>query len=229
MKIFASIIGISGKMGKEIEKSALNSLIEIIGGIGKKDFQNLKKLLKKSNVAIDFSTPKILDEILNLAIKNKTPLVLGTTGYSKEDENKIKKASEKIPIFYSSNFSIGIALIREFSKISTKMLKNLSVDILEKHHISKKDSPSGTALSLANDIKKSINKDVNIHSMRTSNVSFEHSIFITNELESIEIKHLAHQRSVFASGAIKAAIFLHNKKSGLYSMKDLIGEIYEKN
>ena len=109
------------------------------------------------------------------------------------------------------------------------MLKNLKIDILEKKHISKKDSPSGTAKTLANDLKKAINKDVNIHSMRTSNVSFEHSIFLTNELESIEIKHSVHLRSVFASGAIKAATFLYNKKPGLYSMKDLIGEIYEKN
>ena len=111
MKIFASVIGISGKMGKEIKENALNSSIEIIGGVGRKDFQNLKKLFKKSKVVIDFSIPSVLDEILNIAIKTTTPLVLGTTGYSEKDFEKISNASKKIPIFYSSNFSIGIALI----------------------------------------------------------------------------------------------------------------------
>ena len=229
MKIFASVIGISGKMGKEIKKNALNSSIDIIGGVGRKDFQNLKKLLKKSKVAIDFSTPSTLDEILNIAIKTTTPLVLGTTGYKENDFKKISNASKKIPIFYSSNFSIGIALIREFSKLASKMLKNSDIDILEKHHISKKDSPSGTALTLADDIKKTINKDVNIHSIRAANIIGEHSIFFTNENESIEIKHSAHLRSVFANGAIQAAKFIYNKKPGLYSMKDLIGENYVEN
>ncbi|NGX29778.1 MAG: 4-hydroxy-tetrahydrodipicolinate reductase [Candidatus Anoxychlamydiales bacterium] len=229
MKIFASIIGISGKMGKEIKKSTLNSSIEIIGGVGRKDFQNLKKLLKKSKVAIDFSTPSVLDEILNIAIKTTTPLVLGTTGYSENDFEKITKTSKKIPIFYSSNFSIGIALIREFSKLASKMLKNSEIDIIEKHHISKKDKQSGTAITLANDIKKSINKAVKIHSIRTANIAFEHSIFFTNENESIEIKHSVHLRSVFANGAIQAAKFIYNKKPGLYAMKDLIGGVYVKN
>ncbi len=228
MKIFTTIIGISGKMGKEIKNNALNSSIEIIGGVGRQDFQNLKNLLKKSKVAIDFSTPSKLNDILSIAIKNKTALVLGTTGYKENDFEKIKKASKKIPIFYSSNFSLGIALIKEFSQNATRLLKDCNIDILEKHHILKKDKPSGTALSLAKDIKKKINQDLNIHSIRVPNTAFEHTILFANEDESIEIKHSVHLRSVFAKGAIKAAKFIYNKKPGLYCMDDLIKELYGK-
>jgi len=229
MKIFASVIGISGRMGKELIKSSSKSFIEIIDGVGSENFQNLKKILKKSKVAIDFSSPAILKDILNTAIITNTPLVIGTTGYSEDDFNKIKSASTKIPIFYSSNFSIGIALLLEFAKKASKMLKNFDIDILEKHHILKKDIPSGTAITLANEIKKSVSKDVNIHSIRASNIVGEHTVFFTNETESIELKHSAHLRSVFANGALKAAEFIYNKKPSLYYMKDLLGDIHEKN
>ncbi|NGX63213.1 MAG: 4-hydroxy-tetrahydrodipicolinate reductase [Candidatus Anoxychlamydiales bacterium] len=227
MKIFASLIGITGKMGKEIQKVKTDPSFQIIGGVAKKDIKNLKKFLKKSNVGIDFSNPNALDELLSIAIKTKTALVLGTTGYSEKDLQKIKDASKKIAIFYSSNFSVGIALVQKFANMTSKLLDKSCIDIVEKHHISKKDKPSGTALLLADEIKQNLKNDVNIHSIRAANVVFEHTLYFTNEDQTIEIKHTAHDRSIFATGAIKAAIFIHDKKAGLYSMQDLIGDIYE--
>ena len=227
MKIFASLIGNTGKMGKEIQKEKTDPIFQIIGGVAKKDIKNLKKLFKKSKVGIDFSHPSALDEILSIAIKTKTALVLGTTGYSDKDIQKIKDASKKIAIFYSSNFSIGIALVKEFAKITSKLLDKSCIDIVEKHHISKKDKPSGTALLLADAIKQNLKNEINIHSIRSANVVFEHTLYFTNEDQTIEIKHKAHDRSIFAKGAIKAAIFIFDKKAGLYSMKNLIGDIYE--
>ncbi|NGX28623.1 MAG: 4-hydroxy-tetrahydrodipicolinate reductase [Candidatus Anoxychlamydiales bacterium] len=225
MKIFASIIGYNGKMGKEIKKAAKNHPLEIIGGVGKDDIDNLKKIFKKADVAIDFSSREALDTILQYAIKTSTPLVIGTTGYRDEDFEKIKIASKKIAIFYSSNFSIGIALLRSLCEKSLKIFPKSSVDIIEKHHILKKDKPSGTALTIEKDLKKVLKNKINIHSIRVPNTAFEHSIIFANPDETIEIKHTADSRAVFANGALRAAYFIYNKKTGLYSIKDLFGSI----
>jgi len=228
MKILASIIGLDGKMGKEIQKYSSKSPIEIIGGVGKDDMHNLKKILKKSHIAIDFSSPKALDNILYYATKTQTPLVIGTTGYSEDDFTKIKKASKKLAILYSSNFSLGIALLRSLATHTSKVLDKSFIDIVEKHHILKKDKPSGTALTLAQDIKDNIKNDINIHSIRAANIVGEHSICFTNDEEIIEIRHVANSRSVFAKGALRAAKFIHGKKTGLYSINDLFGESDER-
>lgn len=229
MKILATIIGLHGKMGKELSQSASKFDIEIIGGVGKNDLKNLSNLLKKSNVAIDFSTPITLNDILFHAKNNKTPLIIGTTGYTLEDIEKMKEASKDIPICYSSNFSLGVALLKAFSNQASKLFKNSFVDIIEKHHILKKDKPSGTALSIANDIQKNLEKKINIHSIRAANIVGEHSVFFTDEKEMIEIRHVANTRSVFADGALRAARVIINKKCGFYSINDLFEEFYESN
>jgi 4-hydroxy-tetrahydrodipicolinate reductase len=229
MKILASIIGFEGKMGKELRQNAPNFDIEIIGGVGKKDFNNLKDLLKKSKIALDFSSPQSLNDLLYHAKKNLIPLIIGTTGYTEEDFEKIKEASNLIPICYSSNFSIGIALLKSFSIQASKVLKDSFVDIIEKHHILKKDKPSGTALSLEKDLQNNLEKKINIHSIRASNIVGEHSIFFTNEKELIEIKHVAKTRAVFAEGALRAAKIIINKKPNFYSIQDLLGDFYASN
>lgn len=229
MKILASIIGLKGKMGREITKYALNHNIEIIGGVGKENIENIENLLKKSQVAIDFSSPRALEYILYYAKKTLVPLVIGTTGYDQDDFKKMKKASKKIAIFYSCNFSLGIALMKAFSIQASKLLNDSFVDIVEKHHILKKDKPSGTALTLAKSIKNNLKNEINIHSIRAANIVGEHSIFFTNNEETIEIKHLVNSRSVFAKGALKAVRFILNKKPGFYSIKDLFGDFHETN
>ncbi len=229
MKILASIIGFEGRMGKELRQNASNFDIEIIGGVGKKEIKNLKDLLKNSDVAIDFSSPLALDDILYYAKKNLTPLIIGTTGYSLDDFQKIQDASNHIPICYSSNFSIGIALLKAFSIQASKIFNDSFVDIIEKHHILKKDKPSGTAINLAKDIQNNLEKKINIHSIRAANIVGEHSIFFTNEQEMIEIRHVANSRSVFANGALKAARVIVNKNKGFFSITDLFGDLYASN
>jgi len=229
MKILASIIGLKGKMGKELTKNALDFDIEILGGTGKKNIKNLKNLLKKSQVAIDFSSPRALDYLLYYAKKNLTPLIIGTTGYNLNDLKKIKKASRYFPICYSANFSLGIALLRTFSIQLSKIFNKSFVDIIEKHHILKKDKPSGTALTLLKDLKNNLEKKINIHSIRAGNIIGQHSILFTAKNETIEIKHVANCRSIFAKGALKAARIIINKKPGLYSIMDLLGDLYETN
>lgn len=229
MKILASIIGFEGKMGKELRQNAAHFDIEIVGGVGQKNIKNLKSLFKKSQVALDFSTPSILENILCLAQKNAIPLIIGTTGYSAKDFDKMKEASKDIAICYSSNYSMGIALLKAFSSQASKIFNTSSVDIIEKHHILKKDKPSGTALMLSREIQNNLEQEINIHSIRAGSIIGEHSVFFTNENETIEIKHTANRRTVFAIGALKAAKIIVNKKTGLYSFDDLFGDLYASN
>ena len=228
MKILASIIGITGKMGKEVVKCA-NDSFEIVGGVSSKDIDKLDIFFKKSQVAIDFSNSTSLEKVLYYAEKNSTPLVIGTTGYSDEDFRSMKKASKNIPILYSSNFSLGIALLRFFALKTTDVFSDSHIDIIEKHHIFKKDKPSGTALSVANDLQDKLKNKINIHSIRAADIVGEHSIFFTNSEEVLEIKHSVSSRTVFAKGAIKAAKFIYDKKPGFYSIQNLFEGVYAKN
>ncbi len=227
MKIFVFFIGNTGKMAKEIFKIAKMSEIEIVGGINSKEEKDIKEM-DKVDVIIDFSHSSSLEKSLKLAADHKKPLVIGTTGYTDLDFEKIKDASKKIPIFLSSNFSLGISILKELLKITAKNFRESFVDIIEKHHIFKKDKPSGTAISLKEEIEKSINNKINIHSIRASNIVGEHIAIFNDTEETIEIKHSAKSRAVFAKGAIKAAKFICNKEPKLYSMNDLLGVRDEK-
>ncbi|NGX56173.1 MAG: 4-hydroxy-tetrahydrodipicolinate reductase [Candidatus Anoxychlamydiales bacterium] len=210
MKVF--LFKKSGKMSKAIISISKEKGITITDD------------LEKADMIIDFSHFSILNDILTKALKYKIPLVIGTTGYSDEDFLKIKESSKKIPIFYSANFSIGIQLIKNFIKVYQNHLDNTFIDIIEIHHTQKKDSPSGTALSLKNEIEKYTNSKCTTHSIRSCNVIGEHKILFYKDDEKIEIKHNIENRKTFAKGSIKAAFFIKNKKNNLYNMEDLIKE-----
>lgn len=229
MKIFASIVGLNGKMGKELIQNAQKYDFEIVGGIGRNDILALDDLMKKSRVVFDFSSPLAIDDVLYFAKKNRCPLVIGTTGYNEKEIEKITLASKEIPICLSSNYSLGVALIKSFLNQASKIFYDSFVDIIEKHHILKKDKPSGTALSIANEIQNNLQKKISIHSIRAANIVGEHSIFFTNDSETIEIKHIANTRAVFARGALSVARVIINKKNGLYSISDLLGDFYASN
>ncbi|MFA6118463.1 MAG: 4-hydroxy-tetrahydrodipicolinate reductase [Parachlamydiales bacterium] len=228
MKILTGLVGITGRMGQEIKKASENSHFEIIGGISSSSKENFDNLFKNSQIVIDFSSKDVLQDLLLYALKYKTPLVIGTTGYSTEDLQRIEEASKKIPIFYSSNFSIGVALLRSFCKKASEFFCDSYVDIIEKHHIHKKDKPSGTALSIEKDLKKNLKKEIGIHCIRAANIVGEHTVSFRKDDELFEIKHSALSRSILAKGALDAAEFIYNKKSGLYSMQDLLGDFYAK-
>lgn len=197
-----AISGKSGRMGKSLlEQIMRDPSLKVVDS------------LKEADLIIDFSHPTTLNNLLNL---NK-PLVIGTTGFSEEEFEKIKIASKVIPIFYSANFSLGIAILTKTLSFIEKNFPS-AIDIVETHHLQKRDMPSGTALRLA----KALKTKPKIHSIRAGSIIGEHSLFFTAENERISIKHEAFSRSLFCEGAILAAKFLIKQKKGLYSMEDLV-------
>ena len=187
---------------------------------------------------IDFSSPSSLDMIFSYASKYKTPCVIGTTGYSMEQEKKIEELSKKVPIIKSANFSLGITLINKLLKdIVPILVSNFDVEIRESHHNKKIDAPSGTACMFLNTINKKLNykvnygrkgdskrdkKEIGVHSIRGGSVVGEHEIYFFGEDEVLSIKHQALSKKIFALGAYQAFKFIINKKNGLYSMEDVL-------
>ena len=253
-KINLSISGCMGRMGQQLIKSSkknrnfkLVSLTENriinkkISGI--KPSRNNSEAFKKSNVIIDFTVPKCTLEILKIASKLKKRVVIGTTGFSKKEENIIKKFSKKIPILKAGNMSLGVNLLMYLTEIASKSLgNNFLSKIYEVHHKHKIDYPSGTALMLGKGIadgknknfhnligKKYLNKKsfpysnkINFNSVRKGEVIGEHEVRFSSGKEIIKLNHESFDRALYSEGALAAAAWLMSKKAGLYSMRDLL-------
>lgn len=236
-------------MGKEIIQAVKKQEgIKIVCGFDLKEnneydfpiYNNLSNITQKIDVIIDFSSPVATFEILKYAIENKIPTVIATTGFSKEQLEKIKELSTKIPIFRSANMSLEINLVANVLQKIAKVLKESDIEITETHHNQKVDSPSGTAILLADAInqafeeKKEYNFDrmqkrekrskneIGFSSIRGGNIVGEHTVQFFGENETLEITHRAYSRQVFAEGALKAAKFLVEQPTGLYNMEDLV-------
>ena len=190
------------------------------------------------DVIIDFSHHSATKNLLEFAVKNNIALVLATTGQTEEELNMINDASKKIPLFFASNYSLGIALLVELAKKSASVMPDAEVEIVEVHHDRKIDAPSGTALTLANEIK-SVKKDseiicgrsgeckrkpndIGVNSVRMGNIAGIHEVYVGTQNQTITLKHEAHDRAVFAEGALSAAKFIVGKAPGLYDMNDLL-------
>ncbi|MDK2886166.1 MAG: 4-hydroxy-tetrahydrodipicolinate reductase [Thermosipho sp. (in: thermotogales)] len=171
-------------------------------------------------VIIDFSTPDALKNTINLCEKYQSKLVIGTTALREEHFRLLENLSKKVAIVQSYNYSIGINIILDILEKVNKILENWDCEIIETHHSKKKDKPSGTAIL----IKNTLNRDVEVHSLRLGGIPGDHSVFFSNEGELIEITHRAISRKVFAIGALKAAKFILNKQNGLFTFKDIIKE-----
>ncbi len=243
------LIGSNGRMGQ-----VLTSLIDAREGMAvtagidlntKSEnypvFNSLQDFNGKADVIIDFSHPDTISGYLPEAVKRKLPVVIATTGLSDKIITMINEASEKIPVFISANMSLGINLLQQLISKAAMVLGNeFEVEIVEKHHKMKKDSPSGTALMLADSINKvKGNKfrkvcgregtdclrqsdEIGIHAVRGGTIVGEHDVYFTGTDEVIKIGHIAYSRNVFATGAIAAAEFLYKCKPGIYDMQDLI-------
>lgn len=241
--------GCNGKMGKVISNLVQSSNeFCISSGIDKNlssdsfypIFSNILDAGVEGDVILDFSRPDSLDNLLTYAKTKNLPLVLCTTGYSEEDLTKINNASKEIPIFRSANMSIGINILNNIlNNISAFLYKDFDIEIIEKHHNQKVDSPSGTALLLGNTIKASIDeetkyvhgreglakrqhKEIGMHAVRGGSIIGDHEIIFAGQGEVIELKHSAISRDVFAIGALKACGFMYKKGNGLYNMDDVI-------
>lgn len=234
------INGFEGRMGQEVYKLTQSSdTFKCVAGIDK--YSNVNEITEKVDVIIDFSTPVATLNILEYAKVHNIPTVIATTGFSDEELEIIKNYSKELPIFKSANMSYETNLmISVVSKIA-KELKDSDIEIVDVHHHNKVDSPSGTALMIADSINNALDnsmhyefdrhskkaprdkKEIGIHSLRGGTEVGKHSVFFFGENESLEISHTVTSRTVFASGALKAAEFIIGKPAGLYDMNDLIG------
>ncbi|MEI6831960.1 MAG: 4-hydroxy-tetrahydrodipicolinate reductase [Candidatus Omnitrophota bacterium] len=230
------IAGACGKMGRRIyELAAQDRELEVGLALEKKGTpligKELGRLKVSSNpdglflvdVLVDFTLPEAVDEHLDYVAKYKKALVLGTTGLTDAQVNKVEEVSRVVPIVYSPNMSIGVnVLFSVLPEIAKKLGPDYSVEIVEAHHKAKKDAPSGTAKKLAEVIKEVTKKDLPIHSIRLGDIFGDHTVIFCGNSERIEIKHQAHSRDLFAVGALKAVKWIIGKPAGLYSMQDVL-------
>jgi 4-hydroxy-tetrahydrodipicolinate reductase len=242
------MVGANGKMGKTIRKLSLNredfNIAAGVDTVSEKDeitiYTAIAEVKEDFDVVLDFSRPSALNSLIEFCTLKNKPLILCTTGYSKDELNMISAASKIIPLFRSANMSIGVNVVNNVLKNISKFLyKEFDIEIIEKHHKEKVDSPSGTAVLLADTIKKAIGEDITytygregsskrakneigIHSIRGGNIVGEHSVIFAGDSEVIEIKHSAMSRDVFGIGALLACEFMKDKEKGFYSMDDLI-------
>jgi 4-hydroxy-tetrahydrodipicolinate reductase len=244
--------GCNGKMGQVITRLAADSKelkiaagYDLFGSIQNPYpvFNDLKKCDVKVDVIIDFSNPDALNNLLDFAVTRKVPLIMATTGLSQSQMKQLEAASKSIPVFFSANMSLGVNLLIDLVKKATKVLEpNFDIEIVEKHHNQKIDAPSGTALAIADGInsvleqkqeyiydrhsrrKKRSKTEIGIHAIRGGTIVGEHSVIFAGNDEIIEINHMAMSKEIFATGALRAAKFLYNKKPGFYNMNDLIAD-----
>jgi len=246
------IHGCSGKMGKtliEIVETADSAVIAAgvdPEGIEHAKFPVYKKLSEvkeEADVVIDFSVPEALQGMLDAAVDKHIPVVVATTGLEKEHEKIIKDCSSKIAVFQAANMSLGINLLKELIKQSASVLGDgFDIEIIEKHHRTKRDAPSGTALVLAEVLKQvhndpveyiygrknknklRRNEEIGIHAVRAGNIVGEHDVMFAGKDEVLSLKHTAYSKGLFAIGALKAAAYIIPKRAGLYTMESMIAE-----
>ncbi|MCX7988808.1 MAG: 4-hydroxy-tetrahydrodipicolinate reductase [Thermodesulfovibrio sp.] len=261
-----TVCGAAGRMGsriialsKEYEELKLVGAIESktnpkigsdagvvagIGPLGVEIMADLKKIIKNTDVVVNFTSPEATLEHLEIVKKSKKPIVIGTTGFSNEQILKIQKISKEIPIVLSPNMSIGVNLLFKILKDVAKVLgDDYDVEIVEAHHRMKKDAPSGTAIKMAKVIAEALGrnfdevavyarkgiigertkKEIGIQTVRAGDIVGEHTVMFGGLGERIEITHKASSRDTFARGALKAAIWLYGKPAGFYDMGDVLG------
>lgn len=247
-----ALTGACGKMGRVIDGivSARDDC-EIIAGIdlngeeyhGFPIFRKVFDLPETPDVIIDFSHPSALPDLLSYCGMKNVPLVIATTGYSPEETEKIKQASQTVPVFFTFNMSLGINLLTDLARRATKILGGqFDIEIVEKHHNLKKDAPSGTAIMIANAINEELDNkmryvydrhnvrkpresdEIGMHSIRGGTIVGEHDIIFAGHDEVITLSHSAGSKEVFAVGAVNAAVYMNGKTAGLYEMGDLLKE-----
>ena len=256
------IVGAAGRMGRRITSLCIDAgQFDIIAGVERTAHPDLGKdigllagaeplSVKLDNsyqpgadVVIDFSQP-VSGKTLDYCIENNAALVLGTTALSDDQHAKIKAASGKIPVIYGTNMSVGMNVLFSLAGKTAKMLgEDYDIEIVEQHHRFKKDSPSGSALTLAENICNATNRNfpncltlsrsgkdalrkkgnIGIHAVRAGDITGDHSVMFSTLGETVTLNHTAHNRDGFARGALRAALWLTEQKPGLYSMKNVLG------
>ena len=243
--------GCNGRMGRVITNIVnKDDAVEIVAGIDvyteiENDYpvySAINECMEEADVIIDFAAASAVDNLLEYSVKRNIPVVLCTTGLSKEQVSRIDEVSKEVAILYSANMSLGINTLFKILSGITGVLNSagFDIEIVEKHHNQKLDAPSGTALALADVINNEVNgqlqyvfdrsyrrekrdgKELGISAVRGGTIVGEHEIIYAGEEEVIEIKHTAYSRNVFAKGAVEAAKFLKGKEPNKYTMRQVV-------
>ena len=242
MKVIIS--GACGFMGNEVyslcqkgfKGAECAAKIDVKGGEGV--FTSLAECALDGDVVIDFSFHTGTKALLEEAIKRNLPAVIATTGHTPEEKQDIIDASKKIPVFYAANYSLGVAVTAKLVKEAASYLQGADIEIVETHHNRKVDAPSGTALMLAESViqsrpelqikcgrsgySKREENELGIQAIRMGNVVGEHEVILCTANQTITLKHEAHNRALFAEGALVAAKYMVGKPAGIYNMKDML-------
>ncbi|GIT98972.1 4-hydroxy-tetrahydrodipicolinate reductase [Sulfurovum sp. TSL1] len=249
------IVGSTGRMGAHLIKNVLEhevlelSVLHVFGEL-KTDVpsdvlvtNSMKTVLENCDVVIDFSAPAATQELCEEALKNPTPLVIATTGFTQHQQNLLTEASKEMPVLYASNMSAGIALLKQLVEQVAATLVDFDIEIVEQHHRHKVDAPSGTALTLGEFAAKGRGLDLDdvrisgrdgqigarskdeiaVMALRGGDIVGRHTVGFYNDGEFLELNHTATSRETFSKGAIRAAAWLVDQKSGLYSINDCLG------
>ena len=241
------LCGALGRMGREIARCAGEYGFEIAAGV---DFSAghdagfpvyagfTEDIREKAGVIIDFSRAAALPGLLEYALAHRLPCVLASTGYGEKENQLIRDAAAQIPVFISANMSVGIYVLKQLIRAAKAMLPQADIEIIEKHHRQKEDSPSGTAAALLNALKNEDTRvvygrkgldtkrqagEIGVHAVRGGTLVGEHEVDFLMDNEVITISHSAQNRGIFAAGALRAAGFLIGQPAGLYGMEDMMG------
>lgn len=243
--------GANGKMGKVLQEIiGQQAEMQVVAGVDREEFTaefptftQISDVDVPADVIIDFSHFSNVPAILAFAVEKKIPVVIATTGLEEEQKQALLAASQQTAVFFSANMSLGINLLAKAIREITPLLEDeFNVEIVEKHHNLKKDSPSGTALLLADAVNDSVKEkkeyiygrhgndlsnplsELGIHAVRGGTIPGEHTVIYAGPDEIIELNHFALSRNIFANGAVKAAKYINKKPAGLYDMEKLIDE-----
>ncbi|MBE6949483.1 MAG: 4-hydroxy-tetrahydrodipicolinate reductase [Ruminococcaceae bacterium] len=237
-----AVVGAAGRMGSEVmrlmQEAGYEPAIKVDARGGEGMYTSLNESEIIPEVIIDFSYHTAIPEIMDYAVKNNVPVVTSTTGFTEDELAVIAKASEVIPVFRSANMSLGANVLCDLVRQTAARFENADIEIVETHHNMKADSPSGTALMLADAVKevrpdavyvcgrsgmhKREANEIGIHAVRRGGIVGTHEVIITTGTQSITLKHEAYTRTIFAEGALSAASYLIGKAPGMYNMKDLL-------
>ena len=199
-------------------------------------FASFSEVLEPADIVLDFSFHTATESALGFALEHGLPIVIGTTGHTQQE--RIERSSEHIPVFFSGNMSLGIAALRSLVREAARLFPEAEIEIVETHHSRKADAPSGTARMLAAAVQKERpeaalvcgrsgfsprkHNEIGISSIRLGSVTGIHEVLISTGAETLSLKHEAHDRRLFAEGALRAAVFLCGRQPGLYDMDDLL-------
>lgn len=239
------INGAGGRMGKMLAQAAAARGVQVAAKVdpsfaqpGAGEYAALNDFDGAADALIDFSNHAATGEIMAYCVERNLPAVIATTGQTEEELSAIRAASEKIPVFFSANMSIGVALLAELAEKAASVFPDADIEIIERHHNQKLDVPSGTALLLAKRIQgarpaatfvvgrhengRRTKDEIGIHSLRYGGEVGTHEIVIAAAGETITLKHEAENRALFAQGALAAAAFIAGRAPGLYDMRDIL-------